>query len=85
MDSILRCLWFSGYSDRCESLNNAKQRAKKAAEKLVDYAQEHQSVAFVGHGFINLLIAKELQKSGWKGKRKTGSKHWNCTTYYFPS
>ena len=30
---ILRCLWFSGYSSKCESLGNAKQRAKKAAKK----------------------------------------------------
>jgi broad specificity phosphatase PhoE len=78
---ILRCLWFSGYSRGCESLNNAKDRAKKASELLVEYAQEHTSVVLVGHGFFNMLIAKELQKTGWKGKRKTSSKHWNCTTY----
>lgn len=59
---ILRCLWFTGYSNGCESLTSAKQRAKKAAEDLVEYAQKHKSVVFVGHGFINLLIAKELQK-----------------------
>lgn len=78
---ILRCLWFSGYANKCESLSHAKQRAKKAAEELIGYAEEHQSVAFVGHGFINLLIAKELQRLGWQGKRKTDSKHWKCTTY----
>ena len=78
---ILRCLWFTGYSNGCESLSSAKQRANKAAGELVDYAQKHKSVAFVGHGFINLLIAKELQEMGWKGKRRTDSKHWSCTTY----
>ena len=78
---ILRCLWFSGYSRGCESLSNAIDRAKKASELLVKYAQEHTSVALVGHGFFNMLIAKELQKTGWKGKRKTSSKHWSCTTY----
>lgn len=78
---ILRCLWFGGYANKCESLSNAKNRAKKAAGELISQAQEHQSVAFVGHGFINLLIAKELQRLGWRGKRKTDSKHWNCTTY----
>ncbi len=78
---ILRCLWFTGYSNGCESLRSAKQRANKAAEELVEYVQKHKSVAFVGHGFINRLIAKELQNMGWKGKRKTDSKHWSCTTY----
>ncbi|WP_416829228.1 histidine phosphatase family protein [Ectobacillus polymachus] len=80
---ILRCLWFSGYAKQCESLSNAKQRAKKAAEELVNYAKEHESVALVGHGFINMLIAKELQGRGWKGKRTPSSKHLNCTTYSF--
>lgn len=78
---ILRSLWFTGYSNGCESLSSAKQRANKSAAELVEYAQKHKSVAFVGHGFINRLIAQELQKMGWKGKRKTDSKHWSCTTY----
>lgn len=78
---ILRCLWFCGYSRNCESLRKAKVRAKKAAELLVEYAQTHSSIVLVGHGFFNMLIAKELQKTGWKGIRKTSSKHWNCTTY----
>ena len=78
---ILRLLWFSGYSNECESLSNAKIRAKKASQQLIDYADEYKSVVLVGHGFFNMLIATELQKKGWKGKRKTGAKHWNCTTY----
>lgn len=82
---ILRCIWFSGYSRDCESLSNAKNRAKKASTMLVEYAQEHSSVVLVGHGFFNLLIAKELRKLGWKGKKKTSSKHWSCTTYSFYS
>ncbi len=78
---LLRLVWFCGYSHQCESMRNAKARANKAAEQLINYAKEHQSVALIGHGFFNMLIAKELQKKGWKGKRKTGAKHWNCTTY----
>lgn len=78
---ILRCLWFSGYSRGCESLSSAKYRSKKAAELLVEFAQELETVVLVGHGFFNMLIANELQKMGWEGKKKTSSKHWNCTTY----
>ena len=81
---ILRLLWFSGYSNECESFSKAKLRAKKASQQLIEYANEHESVVLVGHGFFNMLIAKELQKMGWKGKRKAGAgaKHWNCTTYF---
>ena len=78
---ISRCLWFSGYSRGCESLSNAKDRAKKASGLLVKYAQEYTSVVLVGHGFFNILIAKELQKTEWKGKKKTSTRHWSCTTY----
>jgi broad specificity phosphatase PhoE len=78
---ILRCLWFCGYSWGCESLNNAKDRAKIASDLLAEYAQDHSSVVLVGHGFFNMLIAKGLQKMGWKCERKINSKHWNCTTY----
>ncbi len=79
---ILRCLWFIGYSRQCESWLDAKQRAKQASKQLVKYAGEHQSVVLVGHGFFNRLIAKELKKMGWDGKRKSSMKHWNCTTYF---
>ncbi|KGM45695.1 histidine phosphatase family protein [Neobacillus niacini] len=78
---VLRILWFSGYSYQCESLNKAKFRANKASQQLIDYANEYKSVVLVGHGFFNMLIAKELQKKGWKGIRKRDAKHWDCMTF----
>lgn len=78
---ILRCLWFAGYSSNCESLNKAKIRAEKASNLLKRYAQEHTQIVLVGHGFFNLLIAKELKKTGWKANKKTSSKHWHITTF----
>lgn len=80
---VLRCLWYSGYAKECESLAEARQRAKKAAIQLVKYAEEHHSVVLVGHGFFNRLIAEELKKRGWKSNRKTSARHWYCTTYSF--
>jgi broad specificity phosphatase PhoE len=79
---LLRILWLCGYSNECESLTSAKLRAEKAAQQLMTLAEENKSVALVGHGVFNRLIAKELQKQGWKGKRRTTAKHWNCTSYY---
>ncbi|SFM34441.1 Broad specificity phosphatase PhoE [Gracilibacillus orientalis] len=78
---LLRCLWLFGYSKGCESITHAKKRARTAAQLLIEYAETYDSVGLVGHGFFNMLIAKELLNMGWKGKRKTNSKHWNCTTY----
>lgn len=78
---IVRCLWFRGYSSGYESLSDARIRANKASEILVEYAREHKYVVLVGHGFFNMLVAKELQKTGLKGKRRKNSKHWNAPTY----
>ncbi|PSL40072.1 broad specificity phosphatase PhoE [Planomicrobium soli] len=78
---LLRIMWFSGYSNNYESFDEAKLRAKKAAQQLILYSSEFQSVALIGHGFFNIMIAKELQKKGWKGKRKLGARHWNCVSY----
>lgn len=78
---ILRALWFLGYSRNCESYKCAKNRAIKAAEVLIKSTEEHHLVALVGHGFFNMMIAKELQSKGWIGRRNTNSKHWKCTTY----
>lgn len=78
---ILRLLWFSGYSSNCESLSDAKIRAERASKILIKYAQDHKDIVLVGHGFFNLLIAKELKKTGWKANKKTSSKHWHTTTF----
>ncbi len=78
---MLRCLWLCGYSKRCEPLTSAKRRAKLASEQLVKYAEQYKSVVLVGHGFFNRLIAEELKKKNWEGKRKSSVKHWGCTTY----
>jgi hypothetical protein len=55
---VLRLLWLFGFSRNGESLIDARRRAKQAAKRLVELAEEHQKVLLVGHGFINQLIAK---------------------------
>ncbi|MED3554320.1 histidine phosphatase family protein [Cytobacillus praedii] len=80
---ILRCLWYCGYAKECESLAEARKRAKQAAIQLVNYAEEYHSVVLVGHGFFNRLVAEELKKMGWKGNRKSSTRHWEYTTYSF--
>jgi broad specificity phosphatase PhoE len=79
---ILRCLWFMGCSNRCESVSGAKRRAEAAASFLAKSALEHYNVVLVGHGFFNRMIAKELIKNGWIGKRQSGARHWYSTTYW---
>ena len=80
---LLRCLWFGGYSNNCESYKHAKLRAKQAANQLIKYAEKYESVVVVGHGFFNMLLAKELLNMGWLGKKIKNSKHWSISSYTY--
>lgn len=78
---VLRLLWLFGFSRNGESLSDARRRARHAAKRLVELAEEHQNVLLVGHGFINHFIAKELQKGGWLGPSKPGKGFWGYGRY----
>lgn len=78
---LLRLLWLFGFSRNGESLRDARRRARQAAERLVEFAAEHQNVLLVGHGLINHFIAKELLKMGWLGPSMPGSGFWGYGIY----
>lgn len=64
-----------------ESTNAVKQRAKQAAELLIQNHQLYGSIVLVAHGGINTFIAKELMLLGWQGSRNIDNQHWGCTKY----
>ncbi|MES9834418.1 MAG: phosphoglycerate mutase family protein [Candidatus Thiodiazotropha sp. DIVDIV] len=78
---FLRSLWFFGFAKNTESIRLAKARAKEASNQLVQLAVEHNSVLFVGHGFLNHYVAKELLAKKWIGPRSPGKKYWEYGTY----
>jgi broad specificity phosphatase PhoE len=73
---IFRLLWFFGYSQNSESFKEAKQRAKSAAERLVELSKQNKTVILVGHGLMNKLIQKELILQQWIESKKLQSKNW---------
>ena len=78
---LFRILSVFGFSLNGESLFQARRRARSIASSLVHSANQHHSVVFVGHGFINHLVANELRKTGWTGPRKLDSQHWGHGEY----
>lgn len=78
---VLRLMWLLGYSKNGESLTNARKRARQAAARLVELAEEHSNVLLVGHGFLNYFIAKELRRCGWSGPSRPGREYWAYTSY----
>ncbi|WP_260293573.1 histidine phosphatase family protein [Sedimenticola hydrogenitrophicus] len=81
--TVLRTLWFLGFSKNTESFSKAKARARMASNKLIELAAEHDSVLFVGHGFLNHYVAKELLATNWIGPRSPGKKYWEFGAYEY--
>ncbi|WP_445372500.1 phosphoglycerate mutase family protein [Methylomonas sp. HW2-6] len=78
---VLRLLWLAGFSRNGESYAAAKRRARSAAQRLIDYAHIHGSVALVGHGVMNHLIGRELRAQGWCCSLRPGKDYWAYAVY----
>lgn len=74
-------LWRLKIYPIAESPDATRQRAKQAAELLIQNYHDYGSVVLVAHGGINSSIAKELRLLGWQGSRNLNYRHWGCTEY----
>lgn len=80
--AFFRLAWFLGYSANAESVENARVRARVAAERLIHLANEYGSVFLVGHGIMTTLIAKHLLALGWVGPAHPAHNYWQFSTYH---
>lgn len=78
---LFRAAWFLGYSAHSESRLVARGRARTAANKLINLAQEHQSVFVMGHGIMGALVANELVEKGWVGPKRPAHGYWQFSVY----
>jgi len=78
---IARSAWFCGWSDGVESFKAARDRAASAASLLTRHAEAFGAVVLVGHGLMNILIARRLRTSGWRGPRFPSPAHWSFGVY----
>lgn len=78
---LLRIMWWFGFSQNGESFFQAKNRSKQAAEALIMQAQKNKKVIVVGHGLMNRLIGKELEKKGWLSSERVGKRYWEYCLY----
>jgi len=80
---LFRVMWLFGYANNGESLKEAKVRAKKGAERLIEACGEKSTVTLLGHGLMNRLIGKELVKRGWEPQGKMGSDNWGYGVFEY--
>lgn len=64
---LFRSAWFLGFAAHTESIGSSSVRAGQAADRLIELAERHGSVLLLGHGIMNVLIAWQLRKRGWRG------------------
>lgn len=83
---LFRAAWFCGYARHTESIRDSDRRARQAADQLIALAEAEGSVLLVGHGIMNILIARHLRQRGWQGPRLLVLKpYWHASSYRFPA
>jgi broad specificity phosphatase PhoE len=82
-NKIARLLWMLGHSGGEEHVSDAKRRAAKAAELLVQTAQESggRDVVLAAHGWFNRMLRPQLKKRGWANVHDGGDKYWSFRIY----
>ncbi|MGA8136965.1 MAG: histidine phosphatase family protein [Pseudomonas gingeri] len=77
---ILRISWLCGFSGTVESSRQAKTRANEAARQLQSLASAGP-VLLLGHGFMNRMIAKQLEAAGWTRQERNANGYWSAMVY----
>jgi broad specificity phosphatase PhoE len=76
---LCRLLWMLRVSGPFESYKHARERAKLAAQQLIELATMEGKVVLFGHGYMNLHIRRALAKQGWVVQRKSNA-YWGVST-----
>lgn len=76
-----RILWMAGMARGVESRREARRRAERACDALIESGTSARRVVLVAHGFINLLIGRELRRRGWAGPMIPAGRYWANQTY----
>jgi len=77
---IFRLLWLVGMRLNCPGISSDRKRAREGSEYLSHLAKRNGTVLLIGHGVMNRLLCKALQRSGWQVDEKTGSGYWSSIT-----
>lgn len=83
--TLARIVWWCGYSSNMESVGQARERAKLAAQLLSEQAEGGKLVFVAAHGWFNRMIGSQLKREGWLCTQDQGDLHWCYRFYERPS
>ncbi|MEO1661671.1 MAG: histidine phosphatase family protein [Pseudomonadota bacterium] len=79
---LARAYWLRGHKLDGESVHEARERAKDAAQTLHD-AAAGQSVYLAAHGWFNRMLRKPLKRLDWVCVHDGGDKYWSYRVYEY--
>jgi broad specificity phosphatase PhoE len=83
---ISRIIWHAGYHPQMEGYHRAKQRAVRAADKLLSGAESNAGTAvLVAHGYFNAMIGRVLRQRGFVRVGAHRARFWNAVMYELPA
>lgn len=80
---VSRIWWwaFDFHADGEESRDQARERAIRAADILIERAERGGDVLVLAHGFFNAMIGHRLKALGWRCARDQGFKYWSSRRF----
>lgn len=69
--------WMFDHHEGQETRDEAKARAVRAADLLIEKASEGRAVVVMAHGFFNGMVGMVLQRRGWRLTRDEGFQYWS--------
>ena len=80
-NKIARVVWLMGHHDGDEHVREARKRAGKAADMLIEAAADGRDVVLAAHGWFNRMVRPELKKRGWACVHDGGDRYWSYRIY----
>jgi broad specificity phosphatase PhoE len=79
---LARIAWLQGHRLDGEGVAEARERAKQAAFRLDELAQQG-TVYLAAHGWFNRMLRRPLRRLDWVCVRDGGDKYWSYRVYHF--
>ena len=73
--------WMFNHHEGQETRTEAKARARRAAQGLIEMAGDGRDVLLLAHGFFNGMIGMELQRLGWRCVKDQGFNYWSARRF----
>jgi broad specificity phosphatase PhoE len=73
--------WVFNHHEGQETKAEAKARARRAAQDLVEMAGDGRDVLLLAHGYFNHMIGMELQRLGWRCVKDQGFHYWSARRF----